>query len=504
MGDPETHLPRPELDAFHDECGVMAVVNHPDAPALTSIGLTALQHRGQESAGMAVADGHVLRSVKDMGYVADVLTEERTRELKGHLAIGHVRYSTTGSSNLLNAQPIQVTYKRGSLAIAHNGNLVNAASLRREMEAAGSIFNTTNDSEVILHLIARSRQETVDRAAAEALRQVEGAFSLVLADTKHVLVARDPRGFRPLCLGKLGDAWIVASETCALDIVGATYERDVEPGEMVVLHQDGRMDAYSYVEDVPEPSMCIFEYVYFARPDSYIYGRSVDAVRRRQGEILGREAPCDADVVIGVPDSSNTSSLGYAAATGLPYELGLIRNHYVGRTFIRPSQEIRDYAVRKKYNPVRRILEGKRVVMVDDSIVRGTTMRKLVKMVRQAGAKEVHLRISSPPITHSCHYGIDTPARKELIASSHDVDQIADYLRVDSLRYLSVGGLMESVGTQNGFCQACFTGRYPVRYEEGGKSVFEPAAADTEREDRRESEREAGLEAESSPARRST
>jgi amidophosphoribosyltransferase len=465
-------------DRFHDECGVMAVVNHPEAPSLTSIGLTALQHRGQESAGLAVGDGHVLRSVKDMGYVSDVLTEERTRDLHGHVAIGHVRYSTTGSSNLLNAQPIHVNYKGGSVAIAHNGNIVNAGSLRREMENAGSIFNTTNDSEVILHLIARSRQETVDRAAAEALRQVEGAFSVVLADSKHVLAARDPRGFRPLCLGKLGESWVVASETCALDIVGAKYLRDVAPGEMVVLHEDGRMDAYSYLEvETPPASMCIFEYVYFARPDSNIYGRSVDAVRRRQGQILGREAPCDADVVIAVPDSSNTSSLGYAETASLPWELGLIRNHYVGRTFIRPSQKIRDYAVRKKYNPVRHSLEGKRVVMVDDSIVRGTTMRKLVTMVRQAGATEVHLRISSPPITHSCYYGIDTPARSELIASTHTVAEMCEYLRVDSLAYLSVEGLMESVEAQEGFCQACFTGTYPVRFEEGGKSVFEDAGA---------------------------
>jgi amidophosphoribosyltransferase len=464
---------RADDDRLREECGVIAVVNHPEAAQLAAIGLAALQHRGQESAGLAVADGHVVRSVKEMGLVTEALTHERVEPLRGRLAIGHVRYSTTGSSNLLNAQPIHVTYRGGGLAVAHNGNLVNAASLRRDMETNGSIFNTTNDSEVILHLIAHSRQETIDRACAEALRQVEGAFSLVLIDKDHVVAARDPKGFRPLCLGRLDDAWVVASETCALDIVGATYEREVEPGELVVLHADGRLDAYPFVEPVATPAMCIFETVYFSRPDSYIYGRSVDEVRRRQGEILGREAPCDADLVISVPDSSNTASLGYARATGIRWDLGLIRNHYVGRTFIRPSQEVRDLSVRKKYNPVRHVLEGQRVVVVDDSIVRGTTMRKLVKMIRQAGAKEVHLRISSPPITHSCHYGIDTPVRQELIASSHSTEQIARYLRVDSLRYLSLKGLLESVNATEGFCHACFSGEYPVRFEAVSKDVFE-------------------------------
>jgi len=463
-------------DRFHDECGVMAVVNHPEAVSLTAIGLSALQHRGQESAGIAAGDGHVLTSYKAMGKVSDVLTDDALVDVKGHIAAGHVRYSTTGSSNVRNAQPIHVNTKHGSIAIAHNGNLVNAISLRREMESTGSIFNTTNDSEVILHLIARSMQETVDRAAAEALRQVKGAFSLVLVDRERVMVARDPRGFRPLCIGKMGDSWVAASETCALDIVGAEYVRDVEPGEIVVLHADGRMDAYMFVEEREKPSMCIFEYVYFARPDSMIYGEAVDRVRRRQGEILAREAPCPGgDIVISVPDSSNTGALGYANASGIPFELGLIRNHYVGRTFIRPSQEIRDFAVRRKYNPVRGILKDKSVVVIDDSIVRGTTMKQLVKMIRQAGAREVHLRISSPPITHPCHYGIDTPVRKDLIASSHSVEEIASYLRVDSLAYLSEAGLMESVRSTEGFCRACFTGDYPVAFENTGKDVFESA-----------------------------
>ena len=465
------------IEARREECGIMAIVGHDAAPRLTVLGLAALQHRGQESAGLAVADGHVVRSHKGMGYVSDTLTDDVVKPLSGHLSIGHVRYSTTGSSNLRNAQPIHVNYKRGSLAIAHNGNLINAGQLRRDMEGDGSIFNTTNDSEVILHLVARSGQETVDRALAEALRQVSGAFSLAVINPETVMVTRDPRGFRPLCLGKLDGAWVAASETCALDMIGASYERDVDPGEMVVLHSDGRMDSYMWAEKA-DHKMCIFEYVYFSRPDSYIYNRSVDGVRRLMGEALGREAPCDADVVTGVPDSSNTASLGYSHVTGIPWELGLIRNHYVGRTFIRPSQELRDFSVRKKYNPVRRVLEGKRVVMVDDSIVRGTTMRKLVNMIRSAGAREVHLRISSPPITHSCYYGIDTPVRKELIASSHSVDEIRDYLRVDSLRYLSVDGLMSAVETREGFCQACFTGEYPLLPAEGvSKGVFEDRAA---------------------------
>lgn len=469
-----THETARHDDHFRDECGVMAVVNHPEAVSMTAIGLSALQHRGQESAGIAAADGLVVTSYKEMGKVADVLTDAALADVKGHLAIGHVRYSTTGSSNVRNAQPIHVNTKHGSMAVAHNGNLVNAISLRREMEGEGSIFNTTNDSECILHLMARSQQETVDRAAAEALRRVKGAFSVVLIDRERVMVARDPRGFRPLCLGRVGEAWVAASETCALDIVGAEYVRDVEPGEIVVLHADGRMDSYRFVEEEQPHSMCIFEYVYFSRPDSMIYGRSVDAVRRRQGEILAREAPCpDGDIVISVPDSSNTGALGYANVAGIPFELGLIRNHYVGRTFIRPSQEIRDFAVRRKYNPVRRVLEGKNVVVIDDSIVRGTTMKQLVKMLRQAGAKQVHLRISSPPITHPCHYGIDTPVRKDLIASSHSVDEIAAYLRVDSLAYLSEKGLMESVATTSGFCRACFTGDYPVAFENTGKDVFE-------------------------------
>jgi amidophosphoribosyltransferase len=471
-------------DRLKEECGIMAVVGHPEAPRLTTLGLAALQHRGQESAGLAVADGHVVHSHKAMGYVSDALPDDTVATLKGHMAIGHVRYSTTGSSNVRNAQPIHVTYKRGSLAVAHNGNLVDASAQRRRMEAAGSIFNTTNDSEVILHLIAHSRQETTDRACAEALRQVQGAFSLLVIDPERVMVARDPRGFRPLCLGRLDEAWVAASETCALDMIGARWERDVEPGEMVVLHADGRMDSYRWAEETPEPAMCVFEHVYFSRPDSMIYGRSVDEVRRRMGEALGRESPAEADVVIAVPDSSNTASLGYAHVTGIPWELGLIRNHYVGRTFIRPSQEMRDFSVRRKFNPVRRLLAGRRVVVVDDSIVRGTTMRKLVQMIRGAGAQEVHLRIASPPITHSCYYGIDTPVRKELIASSHTVEEIAAYLRVDSLAYLSVDGLLEAAGGRRGYCRACFTGAYPVPVAEGAtKEVFEgggPVAQRTE------------------------
>ncbi|HKI83081.1 MAG TPA: amidophosphoribosyltransferase [Candidatus Krumholzibacteria bacterium] len=460
-------------DRLREECGVMAVVGHPDAPRLCALGLAALQHRGQESAGIAAADGHVVVSHKAMGYVSEALRDEDVAKLKGHLAIGHVRYSTTGSSNLMNAQPIHVTYKRGSLAIAHNGNLVNATGLRRAMEEQGSIFNTTNDSEVILHLIARSQADTLQQACREALDKVEGAYSLLIIDPESVVVARDPRGFRPLCLGRLDGAWVAASETCALDMISASYEREVEPGEMVILDSRGGIQSLRFTEERPA-SMCIFEYVYFARPDSQIYGRSVNAVRRRMGEALGREAPAEADVVIGVPDSSNTASLGYSQVTKIPWELGLIRNHYVGRTFIRPSQEVRDFSVRKKYNPVSHVLQGQRVVVVDDSIVRGTTMRKLVTLIRGAGAREVHLRISSPPITHSCYYGIDTPVSKHLIASSHTVEEIAKYLQVDSLAYLSVEGLMSAVHSSEGFCRACFTGEYPVAPpESASKEVFE-------------------------------
>ncbi|TFG86028.1 MAG: amidophosphoribosyltransferase, partial [Gemmatimonadales bacterium] len=392
-----------------EECGVIGIAGVDAAAELASLALHALQHRGQESAGISAADGHRLLTHKRMGLVADIFDETTVRGLNGKNAIGHVRYSTSGSSSLINAQPIQVASHRGSVSLAHNGNLVNAPELRREMEADGSIFSTTSDSEVILHLLARSRAIACEDALAEALARIKGAYSLVVLTRDRLIAARDPHGFRPLCLGRYKDSYVVASESCAFDIIGAAYLRDIEPGEMVVLG-DGELTSRKLGVGVPE-RRCVFEHVYFSRPDSTIFGRNVEAARRRSGEILGQEAPAEADLVCAVPDSSNTAALGYSQATGIPFELALIRNHYVGRTFISPAQKVRDMSVRIKFNPVAEVIQDKRVVVVDDSIVRGTTMRKLVKLIRLAGASEVHLRIASPPVTNPCYYGIDTPVR---------------------------------------------------------------------------------------------
>lgn len=464
------------LDARHwrEECGVVGLAGVRGAGELAALALHSLQHRGQESAGVSTADGHVVRTHKAMGLVADVFTESVVKGLSGDFSLGHVRYSTTGSSHIENAQPMQVTCHRGTVSVAHNGNLVNAHTLRREMELAGSIFSTTSDTEVFLHLIARSRAETFEDAVAEALGHVKGAYSLLVLTRDRLIAARDPRGFRPLCLGRFQDSYAVASESCAFDIIDGTYLRDVEPGEMVVLDGNGLVSR-RFAE--PERcTQCVFEHIYFSRPDSRVFGRSVDEVRRRCGEILGEESPAEADLVCAVPDSSNTAALGYAHATKLPFELGLIRNHYVGRTFISPAQKVRDMSVRIKFNPVRRLIEGKRVVLVDDSVVRGTTMRKLVKIVRAAGAAEVHLRIASPPVTHPCYYGIDTPVRQELIASSHSVEEITTYLRVDSLAYLTREGLMRAAEDEQDHCDACFTGDYPVAFEaDMSKQVMTPA-----------------------------
>ncbi len=461
---------------WHDECGVVGIAGCTGAAELASLALHSLQHRGQESAGITVADGHRVVTEKKMGLVAEVFNEARIRRLTGNFAIGHVRYSTSGTSTLINAQPVQVAGHRGAISLAHNGNLVNAPELRRQMERDGSIFSTTSDSEVFLHLIARSRAETVEEALLETLPQVEGAYSLVLLTKDRLIAVRDPHGFRPLCLGRFRDSYVVASESCALDIIGGVYQRDVKPGEMVVLGE-GELSSRR-LPAAPRESRCVFEHVYFSRPDSQVFGRSVEAARRRSGEILGVEAPVPADLVCAVPDSSNTAALGFARVTGIPFELALIRSHYVGRTFISPAQKVRDMSVRIKFNPVADVVRGQRVVLVDDSIVRGTTMRKLVKLVRAAGAREVHLRIASPPITHPCYYGIDTPVRKELIASSHTVDEIATYLRVDSLRYLSLDGLLEAAGESDRYCNACFTGEYPLVFTEGPqKDVFDKHAA---------------------------
>ena len=449
---------------WREECGVVGIAGVDAAAELASLALHALQHRGQESAGITVSDGHTLNTHKRMGLVADVFDEPATRALNGNYAIGHVRYSTSGSSTLINAQPIQVASHRGSISLAHNGNLVNAPELRREMERDGSIFSTTSDSEVILHMLARNRAIAAEDALMEILPRVKGAYSLVVLTRDRLIAVRDPYGFRPLCLGRYKDSYVVASESCAFDIIGAKYLREIHPGEMVVLGE-GELASRHLQVDVPE-RRCVFEHVYFSRPDSMVFGRNVEAVRRRSGEILGREAPIDADLVCSVPDSSNTAALGFSRATGIPFELALIRNHYVGRTFISPAQKVRDMSVRIKFNPVADVVEGKRVVVIDDSIVRGTTMRKLVKLIKGAGAKEVHLRIASPPVTNPCYYGIDTPVRNELIGSSHTVQEIATYLRVDSLYYLSLAGLKEAAGDDDNYCDACFSGNYPVSFSD--------------------------------------
>ncbi len=456
-----------QQDKFRDECGVFGIYGHPEAANLTYLGLYALQHRGQESAGIACANGKTIHLEKAMGLVADVFSEARLRKLPGETAIGHVRYSTTGSSQLKNAQPFLAGTHRGSLALAHNGNLINALRVQAELESQGSVFSSTSDTEVILHLVARSRAGTLVDAAAEALSQLQGAYSLALMNEKQLLGVRDPRGFRPLSLGQLKESYVLASESCAFDLIGATFVRDLDPGEFLLIDESG---VHSYFPlPVATPAMCIFEHVYFARPDSLVYGQPVSRVRKELGRSLAQEAPADADVVIAVPDSGIYAALGYGQELGLPYEQGMVRNHYVGRTFIEPQRSIRHFGVKVKLNAVRHVLEGKRIVVVDDSIIRGTTSRKIVFMLRSAGAREVHMRISSPPTSWPCYYGIDTPTRRELIASSHSVEEIRRYIGADSLAYLSLKGLLLAVGKENGYCAACWTGRYPVDFPGQGE-----------------------------------
>ena len=443
-------------------CGIFGVRGHPDAVWLTQLGLYSLQHRGQESAGVvSVDESGEARAVRVMGTLSDSMAEQLKR-VPGVMAVGHTRYSTAGASSIENAQPVLARSRGGSIALAHNGNLTNAAELRHELEERGSIFASTMDSEVIVHRLARSNAERPEERLAEALCDVEGAYSLIVTMGDTMLVARDPRGWRPLVVGRLGDAPVFASETCALDIVGATYEREVEPGEIIAVDATGLRSSHPF--GTRELRRCVFEYVYFARPDSRVFGGSVDRARRALGRRLARECPApSAELVFSVPDSSNSAALGFAEESGLPYELALIRNHYIGRTFIQPTQAGRDAKVKVKYNPVREVLEGKKVVMVDDSIVRGTTTRGLVALVRAAGAREVHLRVSSPPVTGPCYYGIDTPSREELIAANLTQAEIAQHLAVDSLGYLSLDGMLESVpGGPKGFCHACFSGDYPT------------------------------------------
>jgi amidophosphoribosyltransferase len=453
-------------DKFHEECGVFAIHGHAEAANLAYLGLYALQHRGQESAGIAASDGHQIRCHRGMGHVADIFTPGVIAGLPGSSAIGHTRYSTAGDCGLTNAQPFAVQCNKGHLAVAHNGNITNAADLRRELESFGSIFQASSDTEVILHLFARSRETTLLGALREALLQLEGAFSLVMLAEDRVVVARDPHGFRPLVLGQLELSggrvcYAFASETCAFDLIGATYLREVEPGELVMVGPEGlTRERYAPVE---RRAQCVFEHVYFSRPDSIVFGRPVQRSREMLGRCLARERPANADVVVPVPDSGVAAAIGYAAESGIQFCHGLIRSHYMGRTFIEPSQAIRDFGVKLKLNPVRHLLEGKRVVLVDDSIVRGTTSRKIVRMVRNAGAREVHVRISCPPTMSPCFYGVDTPTKKELIAANNTVDEIRSFIEADSLGYLSIGSLREAVDDYRGdYCYACYTGDYPT------------------------------------------
>lgn len=454
------------FDKFHEECGVFAVYGHPEAANVADLGIFALQHRGQESAGIASSDGAIVHCHKSMGHVADIFTPTVLGALHGDKAIGHTRYSTAGDTALLNAQPFCVTTNKGRIALAHNGNITNAMEIRQELEEEGAIFSASSDTEVVLHLISRSRERTVASALRDALLQLEGAFSLVLLTPTQLIVARDPNGFRPLAMGQMeisGDriCYVFASETCAFDLIGAIYMGDIEPGEMVTIGPDG-MTRERYAPKRLR-AQCVFEHVYFSRPDSIVFGRPVAQSRELMGRRLAIQHPTDADVVVPVPDSGVAAALGYSNESGIPFRMGLIRNHHVGRTFIEPSQAIRDFGVKLKLNPVRYLIKGKRVVLVDDSIVRGTTSRKIVRMVRNAGATEVHLRISCPPTVSPCFYGVDTPTKNELIAANHSVDEIRRYVEADSLAYLSLSHLRESVADEKAeYCYACYTGDYPT------------------------------------------
>jgi amidophosphoribosyltransferase len=447
-------------DKLREECGVFGVFGHPEAANLTYLGLHALQHRGQESAGIVSSDGEVLRSHRQMGLVADIFNEDILAKLTGNRAIGHVRYSTTGSSLLKNAQPFVVSYANGGIAVAHNGNLVNARIIREELENCGSIFQSTMDTEIVVHLIASSQQVSLVNRIIDALLNIKGAYSMLFLTENEMVAVRDPHGFRPLVLGMLKDSYVVSSETCALDLIEAEYIRDVQPGEVVLIDKNG-LTSYKPFRSVNK--FCIFELIYFSRPDSNTFGRNVYTTRKEMGRQLAKESPVEADIVIPVPDSGIPAAIGFAEESGMPFETGLIRNHYIGRTFIEPRQTIRHFGVKLKLNTVKDYLNGKRVIVVDDSIVRGTTSQKIIEMIRNAGAKEIHVRISSPPIVCSCYYGIDTPTNTELIASSNSVSKIKKYLAADSLKYLSIEGLRASVNNNgNDFCDACFTRDYPV------------------------------------------
>lgn len=450
------------FDKFREECGVFGIYGHEEAAQMAYLGLYALQHRGQESAGIVCSDGLALQAERGMGHVGDIFQEKTLARLPGRLAIGHVRYSTAGKVSLNEAQPFAVKCGFGQIALCHNGNLPDASEVRFRLEQEGAIFSSTSDTEVVLHRIARSRAVNLLDAIIEALRHDDGAFSMLFATPTSLIAVRDPRGFRPLCMGELNGATVFASETCAFDLIGARYVRDVEPGEVVIVDGGG---AHSIKPFPNKPvTHCIFEHVYFSRPDSLVFGRSVNKSRHLMGRQLAREAPVEADIVVPVPDSGVAAAIGYAAESGLKFRFGLMRNHYVGRTFIEPQSQIRHFGVKIKLNPVRDLIEGKRVVLIDDSIVRGTTSQKIVKMVRDAGATEVHMRISCPPTIAPCYYGVDTPTRSELIASRLSIEEIRQFLEADSLGYLSLDGLLEAVGDpgHKKFCTACYTGQYPT------------------------------------------
>ncbi|MEK7846816.1 MAG: amidophosphoribosyltransferase [Nitrospinota bacterium] len=445
-------------------CGIFGIYGHQEAANMAYLGLHSLQHRGQESSGIVSSDGKSLHSEIYMGLVADIFSQERLDKLSGHIAIGHNRYSTTGASLLKNAQPVVVDYSRGALALAHNGNLVNASYIRSELEAYGSIFRSTMDTEVIVHLIAQSREDSLLNKIVDALSRVRGAYSLLIMTEDELIGIRDPYGFRPLCLGRLKDSYVLASETCAFDLIEARFEREIEPGEIVFINSKGIQTYKPF--PVFKKSYCIFEFIYFARPDSNIFGENVNFIRQELGRQLAIESKIDADIVVPVPDSGVPAALGFSQEAKIPFEMGFIRSHYVGRTFIEPQQAIRHFGVKLKLNPVKKVIEGKRVVVIDDSIVRGTTSRKIVKMLRDVGAKEVHVRISSPPTTYPCFYGIDTPTRKELIAATHVIEETCKYLTADSLSYLSIEGMLNIFkDRRDDFCTACFSGVYPVEFD---------------------------------------
>ena len=462
------------LDKFKDECGVFGIFGHHESANMTYLGLYALQHRGQESAGIAASDGKAVRVSKAMGYVSDIFSGSVLSQLPGHSAIGHVRYSTAGESRLANAQPFLIDCQHGQFSICHNGNLTNADDLRNELVSQGSIVQSGSDTEVMLHLYARSKAKNFEDAIVESVTQIQGAFSFLMLTADRLVAVRDPHGFRPLALGRLDDAYVVCSETCALDLIGATYVRDVEPGELLIISSGGIRSLKPFAP--AQLAHCVFEHVYFSRPDSYVFGKSVNEVRTNLGRVLAREQRVDADVIVPIPDSGVCAAMGYAEESGIPLRMGLIRNHYVGRTFIQPQSSIRHFGVKVKLNPVRSILEGRRVVLVDDSLVRGTTSRKIVRMVRAAGAREVHVRISCPPTISPCFYGVDTPRRSELMAATHTLEEIKTYLDCDSVAYLSLDGLMTAVGEGSGhYCSSCYTGLYPVAFPRDERSYLQLA-----------------------------